>query len=229
MYLGKKVLVLIPARGGSKRIPNKNTKLLKGKPLIYYAIRAAKGSRHTDKIIVSTDSKAIASIASRYGAEIPFLRPKYLATDTAPVIGAILHALSNLRSKESWEPDIVVLVQATSPFVRSRDIDEAVKTLIGSGANSCVSVSSVSERPEWMFTLKNKKLRPLLSANIFRRSQDMQPYVRLNGAVNATRTSVLRRKKVPFDPKSLAGFLMPRGRSIDIDTPEDLALARALA
>lgn len=228
MYLGKKVLVLIPARSGSKRIKNKNIKLLGGKPLIYYAIRAAKDSRYPDRVIVSTDSKTIARIARRYKAEVPFLRPKALATDRALVIGAMLHALSYVRATGSWDPDILVLVQSTSPFVRSRDIDSAITTLIESGANSCVSVSPVSERPEWMFTLKNKKLAPLLPAKIFRRSQDMPPYVRLNGAVNATLTSVLRKKKMPFDPKSLAGVLMPRERSVDIDTPEDLALARAL-
>src|SRR3989338_8818480 len=108
MYRKQSVLVLIPARGGSKRLPNKNILPLGGKPLIARAVLAAKGSRYADRILVTTDNPAIAKIAQKAGAEVPFMRPSNLAGDKSPIITTIQHALQFLKKEKNWQPDIVV-------------------------------------------------------------------------------------------------------------------------
>lgn len=228
MYRGQTVLVIIPARGGSKRVPHKNKRLLGGKPLVAYAIGAARQSNHVDRVMVSTDDTGIAKIAKRYGAEIPFMRPKSLASDTAPVSKTILHALAHLKKTEKWNPDIVVLVQPTSPLVRSKDIDQAIQTLVESAAHSCVTVTPTTEHPEWMFTFSGKKLRQKFPSKISKRSQEMSPLYRLNGAVYASQTTIVLKKRRVFDPANLVGVVMPKDRSIDIDEPEDWKKAAAL-
>src|SRR3989338_56999 len=227
MYRKQSIVVLIPARGGSKRLPNKNLLPLGGKPLAARAVLAAKGSRYADRILVTTDSSAIAKIAQKAGAEVPFMRPARLAGDASPIIATIVHTLTFLKKEEHWQPDIVVLVQPTSPFVLAKDIDSAIETLIRKKVNSCVSVTPITERPEWMFTLKKEMLEQRFKTPLFIRSQDLPALYRLNGAVYASRRSVYA-KKTAFDLKSLAGIVMPPERSIDIDTPEDFKAAQIL-
>lgn len=227
MYCKQSILVLIPARGGSKRLPKKNILPLGGKPLIARAVLAAKGSRHADRIVVTTDSSTIAQVAQKAGAEVPFMRPTSLASDTSPIIATIAHALAFLNKKEHWQPDIVVLVQPTSPFVLAKDIDTAIETLIKQKAHSCVSVTPITERPEWMFTFSKRKLKQRYQSPIFVRSQDLPPLYRLNGAVYASRRNVYT-KKISFDPKNLTGIIMPLERSIDIDTPQDFSAAQLI-
>lgn len=229
MYQGKTVLALIPARGSSTRIPNKNLRRVGGKTLVRRAVETARRSRLTDRVIVSTDSEKIAAAARAVGAEIPFLRPKKLALPTSPTIATILHALAYLEENERFIPDIVVIVQPTSPFVAPSDIDAAIRMLVDAGANSCVSMCEVSERPEWMFIRRGRAFVRREKGALFRRSQDLTPLYRLNGAVNATLARVIKQKRVPYDEKRLVALVMPRERSIDIDYPEDLRIARALA
>lgn len=215
------VLALIPARAGSVRLPHKNTRLLAGTPLVARAVAAAKKS-HVDRVVVSTDSEEVRKIALEAGAEVPYLRPPELATDTSPIIDTVLHVLHFYSEKEHWEPDIVVLVQPTSPFVADKDINDCIEMLERSKTNSCVSVTLVRERPEWMFELReNGRLEQRDSSDIFARSQDMPPLYRLNGAVYASRRSVVVDKKMLFDPKDVAAIVMPIERSIDIDTIDD--------
>ena len=228
MYQNRTVLILIPARGGSTRLPHKNVRRLGGIPLIQHAVRAATRSKYADRVIVSTDDRTIARIAKRAGAEIPFMRPQHLATSTSPVIRTIIHALAYFKKKESWVPDIVVVVQATSPFVLARDIDSAIKTLVVSKKNSCVTVCPVRERPEWMFTLSGRTLTQRYPSKIFERSQDMPALYRLNGAVCASYSQIILKKQLAFDPRDLAGVIMPEERSIDIDYPADLEAARKM-
>lgn len=225
MYRKQSILVLIPARGGSKRLPRKNVQPLCGKPLIGWAIAAAKKSRYADRVIVTTDSPAIAKAAKKAGAEIPFMRPSNLAGDKSPIITTIQHALQFLKKEENWQPDIVVLVQPTSPFVLAKDIDAAIETLVRQKVNSSVSVTPVTERPEWMFTLKKEMLKQRFKTPLFIRSQDLPALYRLNGAVYASRRSVYT-KKITFDTKNIAGIVMPEERSIDIDTPRDFKEAQ---
>src|SRR3989344_3100429 len=182
MYKNKKILCIIPARGGSKRLPGKNIKLLNGIPLIGYAIRAAKGSQYIDKIIVSTDDEEIARVSREQGADVPFMRPAELASDTATVVEALQHAVEQTEV-DGEHFDLVVLIQPTSPGVLARDVDEAIEKLEESGANSCVSVCEITDRPEIMYRLAHDgRVTPYVAEAAWR-SQDMQELYRLNGAV----------------------------------------------
>jgi CMP-N-acetylneuraminic acid synthetase len=143
MYKKKKILAIIPARGGSKGLPGKNIRKLLGKPLIAWTIEQAKASRYIDKIIVSTDDKKIAQIARKFGAEVPFLRPRHLATDSASSVDVVLHVL-NFLAEEGDKYDYIALLEPTSPLRRAGDIDEGIAKLVSSpGALSLVSVGEV--------------------------------------------------------------------------------------
>ena len=141
MYKKRKTLALIPARGGSKGLPGKNIMPLAGKPVIAWSIEQALNSRCIDKVLVSTDSREIASIARKYGAEVPFLRPKALAADTSSTFDVISHAVDFLR-KQGEEFDYIALVEPTSPLRANADLDRAIKSLIDheDKADSLVSV-----------------------------------------------------------------------------------------
>lgn len=234
MYKNKKILIIIPARGGSKRIPRKNTRFLAGKPLISYAVKAALGSKYADKIIVSTDDKKTAEIARRCGAAVPFLRPPELAGDTILIVPVLQHAVNYLEKEQKFRADLVVLAQPTSPFVQSADIDAALEKMEQEGVNSCFSVCEVKQRPEWSFVLRRGKVRPLLvGVNIeenkkMQRSQNLQPVYVLNGAVYAVRTDVLMKQGILRDVKNASIVIMPQERSIDIDEPTDFKIAEML-
>ena len=129
MYKNKRILSIIPARGGSKGLPNKNIRPLLGKPLIAWTIEQAKQSKYIDRIIVSTENNEIAEIAKEYGAEIPFIRPKELAMDNTPVLEAILHAMDFLETKNDSH-DILLLLECTSPMRYEQDIDGVINKLI---------------------------------------------------------------------------------------------------
>lgn len=160
----KKVLAIIPARGGSKSIPKKNIYPILGKPVIFYTIEAAKRSKLIDRIIVSTDDKEIADIARGFGAEIPFLRPKELAEDNTPDLPVFQHALYWLKKNEDYQPDIVIHLWPTSPFRKNGDIDKAIKLFLENpSADSIRSVTTPSQTPFKMWrTDKGKFLAPIL-------------------------------------------------------------------
>ena len=124
-----KILGLIPARSGSKRIPRKNIMPLNGKPLIAYTIETAKKSKYINKVLVSTDSKEIASVARRYGAEVSFLRPKSISQDDSTEMQFLEHALEWFLEYENYEPDLIVLLYPTSPFRKPESIDKAVEEI----------------------------------------------------------------------------------------------------
>ncbi len=224
MYKDKKIVVCITARGGSKGIPRKNIKLLRDKPLIAYAITAGLTSKYADRTIVSTDDKEIAEIAKQHGAEVPFMRPAKLATDKAPSLPVLQHMVAFLETKEKYQPDIIVLIQPTSPMVLNEDVDKAIEQLFKTSTNSCVSVSEITDRPEYMYTLKDNKITPFLKkkSNITRR-QDMPKIHRVNGAVYVTKRDVLMKKNKIIDLHASA-IIMPRERSFDIDEPIDFEM-----
>ena len=227
MYNNKKILCIIPARGGSKRLPGKNSKPLLGKPLIGYAIAAAKESKYVDTVVVSTDDEAIAAVARNCGAEVPFMRPAELATDTARTIPVLQHAVSYYESKGEVF-DLIVLIQPTSPGVLAEDVDAAIEKLLQSGANSCVSICEITDRPELMYRLADDgHITPYVGGSEAR-SQDMPPLYRLNGAVYVTPRDTLMKENKIYDDQKGTAILMPRERSIDIDTPTDFALAETL-
>ena len=228
MYKDKKILCIIPARGGSKRLPGKNVKPLNGVPLIGYAIKAAKGSPYIDRVIVSTDDESIASVSLEQGAEVPFMRPAELANDTAPTLPVLQHAVKHFEDVGE-KFDLIVLIQPTVPGVESGDVDAAIEKLVNTGANSCVSICDVIDRPEWMYRLgTGERIKPYVE-NAPVRSQDMEKLYRLNGAVYVTLHDVLMEKDRIYDNDDCAYILMPRERSTDIDTPLDFSIAELLA
>lgn len=155
-----KVLGIITARSGSKGIPMKNISKLAGKPLIEYTISAAKSSKMIDKLIVSTDSKKIASISKSLGAEVPFIRPRSLAKDTSLSIDVVKHALQFLHVHQSYIPDIILILQPTSPLRTAKMIDKSIKMLQKSHATSVLSVAKVKTHPYISFWYDKKYLKP---------------------------------------------------------------------
>lgn len=223
-----RILGLIPARGGSKRVPRKNILPMAGKPLIAWTIEAALGALTLDKVIVSTDDNEIANISRQYGADVPFMRPKELATDTANGLDVTLHALQTL--KELGEPDFdyVMTLQPTSPLRSSQDIDASVELLMDRRADAVISVCETAHPPEWSNTLPDD----LSMADFYRpgvrttRSQDLPKSYRLNGAIYIYNCEqVLHTGNLEMDNNSYA-YLMPRERSIDIDTEIDFEIAQ---
>lgn len=217
MIGGLSVLALIAARGGSKGLPGKNIRPVHGRPLIDFTIGAARAARCVDRVVLSTDDETIAAAALAGGCEVPFMRPAALADDEARSIDVVLDALDRLPPH-----DMVVLLQPTSPARTAADIDDACAQLVRHGAPSCVSVTLADESPYWMFRLDEAmRLAPLLPAPVAAsRRQDLPPVYVLNGAVYAARTEWLRRTG-GFVGEGTVAHVMPRERSIDIDTLAD--------
>jgi len=156
-----KVLAIIPARGGSKGVPGKNIRKLNGKPLIGYTVETAKKSKYVNRVVVSTDNQKIANLAKSFGAEIPFVRPKYLAVSSAKTIDVVKHTLKTLKNKFQYEPDIVTLLNPTVPFRKEDAIDESIETLVKSKADITVQVKEITTHPYRAYWLKNNFLKPL--------------------------------------------------------------------
>lgn len=224
MYNGRKILAIVPARGGSKGIKNKNIVDLCGKPLIAYTIECAKESKYIDDIIVSTDSELIAEVAIKYGAEIPFMRPTELASDTSKTIDTVMHVLEELQ-KLGRVYDCLVLLQATQPLRIVDDIDGAIHKYYTSGEQNVVSVCTVDENPILVRTIdENGMLVQLLPVSSTCRRQDMPLYYKVNGCVYVNSIS-----KIDYDTSfndNVVGYIMPVERSIDIDELRDLDMAK---
>lgn len=221
-------LALIPARAGSKRLPNKNLLPVAGKPLIAWTIEAALASGCFDRVLVSTDSEALADIAREHGAEVPFLRPAECSSDTASSMDVIRHALTWLEA-ESGVPETTTLLQPTSPLRTSDDIRAAFARFRDTGADSVVSVSEAEHSPLWSNTLPDDgSLAGFLRPEVLgKRSQDLPTYYRLNGAIYIARTASLLTQRSFLGMNSYA-YVMPAERAVDIDHRADLLLADIL-
>lgn len=222
-----KYLAIIPARKGSKRIFNKNLKILVGKPLIYYTIQAALKSKKISKIIVSTDSKKIAKYTSSLGIEIPFLRPKKLATDKSPVINTILHVLKKLKNKGITVNNIVLL-QPTSPFRTNKHIDESIRLYEEKKADTLISVKDLKEHPYWAWGInKNQHLKPFFPKKYMsmERYKLSKAFIE-NGAIFITKRSNLKLNSIYG--KRIIPYIMDEDASIDIDTVNDWLYAEYL-
>ncbi|NBB78307.1 MAG: NTP transferase domain-containing protein [Verrucomicrobia bacterium] len=219
-----KVLALIPARGGSKGIPRKNVRPLAGKPLIGWTIEAAKNADCINRVIVSTDDPEIASVAQDLGAEIPFMRPPQLATDHAPGIAPVLHAIEELP-RFDW----LLLLQPTSPLRTSQDIDGIFEFCMLRNALSAVSICETAKHPYWMYHLdKSDQLRSILpDAPEITNRQDLPRAFCLNGALYLAQTDWIVQNRKLIGPSTL-GYLMPTERSADLDTEFDWYLAEQL-
>lgn len=218
------VLALIPARGGSKGLPGKNIRPLKGKPLIGWSIEAARASRYVSRIVVSSDDEEILAVARDQGAETPFRRPASLAGDATPGMDVVLHALDQLAGFE-W----VVLLQPTSPLRLSADIDAAIEQCLKTNAPACVSVCEAPASPWWMFEVGAEcRMRSFLPAEQRPvRRQDLPDLYALNGAVYVAKTEWLR-MSLSFLTEETVAYVMPPARSVDIDTLFDFQLAECL-
>jgi len=225
MIDSKKVLAIIPARGGSKGIPGKNIIDLAGKPLIAWTIEAAKKSKYIDRLVLSSDDDEIIRIATQWGCDVPFKRPAYLAKDDTPGIEPVLHALSMLPTF-----DYIVLLQPTSPLRRAEDIDGCIEDCINREAECCVSVTEPDKSPFWMYYIKSEGfLEPVISGDndVASRRQDLPVVYALNGAVYVARYEWLLKNK-SFLTKETIGYPMFKEYSIDIDSWKDLQLAKLI-
>ncbi|MBP1763030.1 MAG: acylneuraminate cytidylyltransferase [Firmicutes bacterium] len=223
MIENKRILALVPARGNSKGIKDKNIKLLAGLPLIAHTIRSALNSKYVDSVVVTTDSEKIAAVSSQYGARVPFMRPDYLALDTSKTVDAVLHAIEELdRRNEQY--DILLLLQPTQPLRTTAEIDEAIESFIKNNYASLVSICEVEEHPILLRTIDNRmQVAPLLKLNSTVRRQDMPKYYKVNGAIYINYIADLD-SNTSFNDNQF-GYIMDRLHSIDIDEPIDLKIA----
>ena len=157
------VLAIVPARGGSKGVPGKNVRVLAGRPLIDYTARAARESGVIDRIVLSTDSDEIADAGRRSGLEVPFMRPASLAADDTPMLPVVRHAIDAL-SASGWTPDVIVLLQPTSPLRRPSHVRDAVTMLRETKADSVVTVVELPRHlsPDYVMRIEDGVLRPFL-------------------------------------------------------------------
>lgn len=222
-----KVLYLIPARGGSKGVPGKNVKPLAGKPLITYAIDAARGAGAADKdICVSTDDAEIARVVEEYGLAIPFMRPDSLAQDNSGTYEVIIHALDHYAT-QGIDYDVVVLLQPTSPMRTSQHVAEAL-ALYDAKCDMVVSVTEARSNPYYVMFHEDESryLRSLMNAR-FARRQDCPTVWEYNGAVYVMNVTSLREKHLSqFDRR--IKYVMSARDSVDIDTPDDWEYAQFL-
>ena len=222
------VLGVVPARGGSKGLPGKNLRLIAGRPLLAYTADAARGSRRLDRVVLSTDDAAIADAGRNAGLDAPFLRPADLASDEAPMIGVLRHAVAEMAVR-GFKADIVVLLQPTSPLRRAEHIDAAVDLLESTDADSVVSVVEVPHQfsPVSVMRLEGDRLQPYLPGPPATRRQDKpRLYARNGPAVLALRAAVLERAS--FYDGDCRPLLMDPADSIDVDTSWDLELVELL-
>lgn len=223
-----RVVAVVTARGGSKGVPGKNLRLLRGRPLIAWTVAAALGSASLARTIVSTDSEAIADAARAAGAEVPFLRPPHLATDTAAQLEVIRHALGWL-AENGDHPEYVLTLQPTSPLRTSQDIDAAVQLALSRRARAVVGVAPVQHHPSLMRTLgPDGGLSPYLADPAHNsRRQDHEALYAINGAIYVNRCADLL-ESGQFSPAGALAYMMPAERSIDIDEAWQFQVAEAL-
>lgn len=221
-----KVLVVIPARGGSKGVPGKNIKLLDGKPLIQYTIDAAKEVVAEEKICVSTDDLEIKAVVEALGTKVPFLRPAELATDRAGTYEVLLHAVKYYES-QGYYPDVLILLQATSPFRTSKHIEEALE-LFDNDCEMVVSVKETKANPYYILREENSKgwLENSKKGN-FTRRQDCPKVYELNGAIYIVSVKSLKQKNISEFTK-VKKYIMDFISSHDIDDIMDWKMAELL-
>jgi N-acylneuraminate cytidylyltransferase/CMP-N,N'-diacetyllegionaminic acid synthase len=220
-----KILAVVPARGGSKRLPGKNIKLLGGRPLIGWTIEAALQSDAACAVLVSTDDAQIGAVAQAFGASVPGLRPAHLATDTATSVDVVLHALDVYES-DHGQVDGVLLLQPTSPFRTAESIRRAVALFREDVSRPLVSVCAASTHPAWCFRLEGDSMEPFLGwENLSRRSQDLEPAWTLSGSIYLIAPDVLREHRRFVLPGTVPMMVYDNLESIDIDTPEDWSAA----
>jgi CMP-N,N'-diacetyllegionaminic acid synthase len=221
------ILAIIPARGGSKGLPGKNKRMFRGAPLIVHAIRAARAASCITDVWVSTDDAELADIARRAGAEVPALRPAAYATDEAHVSLAILHSIDLYKARHGTDPEAIAILPPTAPLRTSADIEAACRLWQDSGAASCISFAPLGKPLHWLFkrhTNDPARMEQLHQASLEKRRQDSDDVYVPNGAIYLSRSASYRAHLTCYVDDMVA-YIMPRERSVDIDTELDFQLA----
>ncbi|MFZ5875366.1 MAG: cytidylyltransferase domain-containing protein [Nitrospirota bacterium] len=221
-----RILALIAARGGSKRVPGKNLRRLGGKPLIVWSIDVAKGVPEICDILVSTDAPNIAEVARHGGALVPWLRPESLATDDALSVDVCLHAM-NWYEAEKGAVDGVLLLQPTSPFRSRRTLMRGIELFRATAYRPVLGVSPAQSHPWWCFRIEGGTLRPFVDGDgLHRRSQDLPPAYVINGAFYLVTPEHLRQHRSFYSDDMLPLVMDHPAESLDIDTEWDWKAAQ---
>ena len=229
---GVGVVVIVPARGGSKGLPRKNLRPLAGQPLLAWTIAAGRAAALVSTVLVSTDDEEIADVARQFGADVPFLRPAELARDDTPDLPVFEHALSWLERERGWVPELVVQLRPTSPFRPVGMVDETVSLLRAHpGADSVRTVTPPGQTPFKMWRCEGPVLEPLLGSleeELFNAPrQRLPPVYWQTGHVDVTRPATIREKRSMTGRRIVPYVVDPR-YAVDIDTLEQLELAEWL-
>jgi CMP-N,N'-diacetyllegionaminic acid synthase len=230
MLKNKSFLAIIPAREGSKRLPNKNLLNFSNKPLISWTISSSLNSKYIDKTLVSTDSKLIKKTAIEFGAEVPFLRPDKLSTDHASRDEVIRHSIDFLKTQLHENFDYIVCLQPTSPLRDEIHIDRAIEYLFEKEADSVISVCEVEHPIEWTGILpSDKKMQDFIQNKYLQtRSQDFPIRHRINGAIYICSAKKFLETSTVFLKENIFAYIMPRKDSIDIDEEFDFIIAESI-
>ncbi len=225
------VVGVVHARGGSKRVPMKNVKPLKGLPLVAWIVRAAKASRKLDRLLISSDHPEIIRIAQEHGAEAPFVRPAPLAEDVPSEL-VTRHAIEFVEKQDGRAVDLAVTFQPTTPFATTADVDAVIDLVLNhADLDSAFSAKPIQQRPEWMFRLKDHRAELFTGGTLSGERgvfQSLEPLYIPNGAAYATRRETLFVKdRIIGDAPGL--HVMSLERSVDIDEPIDFMLAETVA
>lgn len=222
-----KILAIIPARAGSKRLPGKNIKALGGKPLIQWSIDVTKEFSEIIDCLVTTDSEEIAELAQSLGAFVPWLRPKELATDTSTSIDVVLHAVDWYEQNVD-KVNGLLLLQPTSPFRTKQTIEKSFE-IFRESFQTIISVSAVHSHPDWMMRIENGMLRQFYQTQSFARlSQELEPAYTLNGLIYLIQPSKLRENRSFYDFETKPIIIDSPHESLDIDTLADFQFAEYL-
>ena len=225
------MIALIPARGGSKGVPRKNIKLLGEMPLIAYTIRAALESKCISRVVVTTDDLEIADVAREYGAEVPFIRPDYLASDTAVAQDVYLHAVEYQKKQDNENIDSFMVLLPTAPFRTSKHICEAEMLFRKTNATTLVSVKEAEIPPSWYLSKSvDGKIQACnfgMDINLTNNRQFAQKYYVCNGAIYILNYELLKNKRTYFCDNTVP-YIMNSSDSVDIDSISDFEFAEYL-
>ncbi len=226
-----KVLGVTLARGGSKSVPLKNIRLILGKPLIFYTIREALKCKLIDDYIVSTDSKVISKISKKFGAEIPFLRPKNISKDTSTSVESLQHAVKSMEKIKGYQYDYVVEIMCTNPLKVALDIDSCIAKLKKTKADSVIAVHKLEEHhPSRIKKIVNDKIMDFcVKEKIESRRQDLKPFAYIrSGSIYALKRNHLMTENKRYGSSNSRPYILPPDRAINIDTEADVYLAEKL-
>ncbi|MFA6322240.1 MAG: acylneuraminate cytidylyltransferase family protein [Candidatus Buchananbacteria bacterium] len=224
----EKIWAIIPARGGSQGVPGKNIKIFCGKPLIYYSIVAAKRAKIFDRILVSTDSSEIAKISKKYGAEVPFLRPKKLAGSKANIVDAIIHLLDKIKADAGDEPDVIFLLQPTSPLRQAQDIVGSYQYF---KKNNSLALVSVCQTHQQIYHLGANNLLSLVNREtekVINRQESPKAYRQDGSMIYIIRVDQFRKYHSFMPKEKTVGYVIEKWKAIDIDDFDDWQLAEVI-